>query len=217
MRPVFFVHVRRTASATVRKAFEDAVAPELHFPPTGNCKMTDDLWEQAKNYPYVYGHFWMYQWLPFNLPHRFMTVMREPVDQQVAVWHNYRYRVDVLKQDLDERYSLPVMTNLADSIENGSIKRLFDRTLLHVTSDLKNPLESAKANLEKMLVGFFDDVESFVRRAMGYAQLPVPRMIEPRHLNAMVEPLDPHLRKKMESYLEPDCELYAWAKQTLSS
>ncbi len=211
MKPIFFIHVRRTAGATFRKSFEDVVPPQLVFPAKGNCHMTEELWHMAYLYPYIYGHFWLFEWQKYNLPHRFACILRDPVDQQVALWHNTAFRMGI-GQDVGTRFAEIVNMGLPDAIMSGAIKAIFDRTLDHVTSDRKNPLPSAKVNMEEMLVGFFDDVESLILNALEYAELPVPAMIEPRHLNAMVDPLDPYLRARLASYLEPDYELYDWAK-----
>lgn len=211
MKPIFFIHVRRTAGATFRKAFEDVVPPELIFPAKGNCHMTEELWGMAQEYPYIYGHFWRSQWWAYDLPHRYACILRDPVEQQVAVWYNYEHRM-ISGQELEPKFSEPVKMGLANAIESGAIRKLFDRTLDHVTNDRGNPMASAKANMEEMLVGFFEDVGTFVRTALAYCELPDPISIAPKHHNALVDPLDPYLRARLASYLEPDYELYDWAK-----
>lgn len=212
IRPVFYLHVRCCGGWAISTAFRHAVPACYQFPAGGPCQMTPDMWTKFSDYPYIGGNFWYYQVRELNLPHKLIVVLREPVEHQLAVYRDAERRV-ASGQDLGVARNHAVALGLENAVESGEIVCTMSPSLAHL-SDFQHAsssehLRTALENMKNFCVGFFDELETFVPKALHCAGLVKTTATFERRPPHVV---DPYICAKMKSYLEPDIELWERAQ-----
>ncbi len=229
MKPIFFLHVPKTAGRSVLALLQNwfSKAETLYGDwPEITPKVSSD-------YRFVAGHLYLRDvpLIQFR-DHYKITILRDPMERATSHYYHLNEAVNA-GRTLDPEIQHALDVGLEASIMDGSFAGALDTALDHLSSfsranaSKEENVGSAKTNLRYFdAVGFVDNFEPFVMTLCQ--RLGIPCSIKPH----VAEPLIavPHenrsrwyppeieltlmARKILQSYLEHDYWLYNYAKRT---
>ncbi len=228
-RPLFFIHVMKTAGATLRDHLREQFTPEevypsppyetdLHYDSTSVERLRTLSTQRREPLRLYMGHF---PFMAIDFVDReveTLTVLREPIERTVSMLKHLRVWVPA-KRDctLEEIYDDPWLQ--AWYLQNGQVKifalrsddldhDVNDQTYMHHVDVDEHRLKLAKANLERIdLMGFADSFDEFLDRLevrFGWSF----RRDRRRNVSATAPDVTESLLRRIRRDLEADIDFY---------
>lgn len=220
MRPIFFLHVPKTAGRTLLHLLTPHYNPKHVL--YGDWPAITPLVKPS--YRFVAGHLYLRD-VPIMqfVQHYRIVILRDPVQQAISHYYhlNERKQRDGKLQDYLQ-HALDV--GISESIMDGSFERTLDTSMDHLTSFSRatvSPEEncgSAKTNLRYFnAVGFMEDYDEFIKALgakLGFEVAEVPRINPPKWKPEKID-LTAEAALKLRRMLELDYWLYNYARRTV--
>jgi len=226
---VLFLHIGKTAGATMRRAlrrqYPDRLVMELRAPTVRPGRLRRDgavehfasLPEQERARPrLVVGHFTYGLHEAVPRPSTYLTLLREPTALVLSQYHHVRrHRGHLLHEQAKAHPDLRsyVTSGLSLEMDNSQTRALAGDTTTPFGACTPQMLEMAKAHLDSAfgVVGVterFDESLVMMREAFGWGRLRyVPINVD----RTRRDPVDDADLELVRAHNALDLELYAWA------
>ena len=221
---VVFVHLQKTAGATLRSLFFSQYRPESLLKLEGERRTSDALlaayWasaEEQRRVQAVVGHFAGRDW-DFGPEARYVTVLRDPVERVVSMYYHLQ------KHGSEHGKGLSLSEFVTEDDTRGTVHNFQTRVLGQV-GGISPPhltpatLALAKRNLEQrfVVVGLterFDESVLLMRRALSWSRMPFYEATNVGDRPALAD-LPEGLVAAIEERNTLDTELHTWAAARL--
>jgi hypothetical protein len=223
MRPIFFLHVPKTAGQTLQHILAPYFAPVDTM--IGDWPLIQH--RAQPSFRFVSGHLYLrdVSLIPWANHYR-IVVLRDPMERAISHFYhtNERLARDGKIEDYAE-HALKVGLNAA--ILDGSYEGMMDTAVDHLSSfsratvTAESNVGSAMTNLRYFdAIGFVEDFEPFVqalcgRLGLGHQEF-IPRINPPKWKPEVIELTD-EARAKLRGLLEHDYWLYHYARRTFGT
>lgn len=219
MRPIFFLHVPKTAGQTLQHILAPYFAPVDTL--IGDWPVITP--KVSPIFRFVSGHLYLrdVSMIPF-VNHYRIVILRDPMERAISHYY-HTYELKAREGQIEDWIQRALDVGISSAIMDGSFEAMLDSALTHLssfsgaTASAEENCGSAKTNLRYFdAIGFVEDFEPFVRALCDRLGIPcgeIPRINPPKWKPDVIEITD-EARAKLRQMLEHDYWLYNYARRT---
>ncbi len=229
-KTVFFLHIPKTAGATLRRIVYKNYPESAVYNLNPNASTTEHHFQnlpaaEKQRFDFVQGHFYYGLHLFHPRPATYITLLRDPVDRILSHYyyvlktpiHYLHQRVTSTKMTLQEY----VTSGITDELDNGQLRLLTGVKGVPIGQCSRNMLEAAKDNLLNhfSLVGVserFDDFLGATQEVLKWKSSPYENVNVNESRRSKTDVPEETLRVIREAN-QFDIELYEFVLQTFDN